>query len=218
MLRGMLQEKREEILRICAKYGARHVRVFGSVARGEADEESDIDLIVEFEPGRSLLDHAGLLLELEMLLERPVDVVSDRGLKPRVRERVLREAIPLCGIRKSATMILEVISAIERYAEHGREVYDRNELIQVWMVHHLQIIIESLTSISLLTYGHRCGQMSERDGEVSKGPMRRHRAFFCRAGPSVPNATVGDEAGYGFSKRKARRSACASSIPRKAAP
>jgi len=91
----LLTEKREEILRICAKHGARNVRVFGSIVRGEADERSDIDLLVEMEPGRTLLDHARLLLELEELLGRRVDVVSDRGIKPRIRERVLREAAPL---------------------------------------------------------------------------------------------------------------------------
>jgi len=64
-------------------------------ARGEADEQSDIDLIVEFEPERSLLDHAALWLELQDLLGCKLDVVSDRGIKPRIRERVLREAIPL---------------------------------------------------------------------------------------------------------------------------
>ena len=91
----LLKEKREEILRIAAKHGARNVRVFGSVARGEADEQSDIDLVVEFEPGRSLLDHAALWLELQELLGCKVDVVSERGIKPRIRDRVLREAVPL---------------------------------------------------------------------------------------------------------------------------
>lgn len=94
-LEQRLKEKREEILRIAAKYGARNVRVFGSVARSEADERSDIDLIVEFEPGRSLLDHAALWLELQEVLGCKVDVVSDRGIKPRIRDRVLREAVPL---------------------------------------------------------------------------------------------------------------------------
>jgi len=94
-LEELLQVKREEILKVCAKYGARNVRVFGSVARGEADEQSDIDLIVDFEPGRSLLDHAGLWLELQDLLGVKVDVVSGRGIKPRIRERVLQEAVPL---------------------------------------------------------------------------------------------------------------------------
>ena len=91
----LLQQKREEILRLCARYGARNVRVFGSLARGESDEMSDIDLIVEFEPGRTLLDHAALWIELQQLLGRKVDVMSERGMKPRVRDRVLREAVPL---------------------------------------------------------------------------------------------------------------------------
>jgi hypothetical protein len=94
-IKDFLQNKREEILRTAAKHGARNIRVFGSVARGEADEESDIDLLVEMEPGRSLLDHAALWLELQEVLGRKVDVVSDRGIKPRIRERVLREAVPL---------------------------------------------------------------------------------------------------------------------------
>ena len=91
----LLEKKKGEILRIAAKHGARNVRVFGSVARGEADERSDIDLIVEFEPERSLLDHAALWLELQELLGCKVDVVSDRAIKPRIRERVLRDAVPL---------------------------------------------------------------------------------------------------------------------------
>ena len=91
----LLKEKREEILRICAKYGARNVRVFGSVARGKADEQSDVDFLVELEPGRSLFDLGGLQSELEHLLGRPVDVVTDRALKARIRERVLQEALPL---------------------------------------------------------------------------------------------------------------------------
>jgi predicted nucleotidyltransferase len=94
-LEALLKAKRDEILQVCAKYGARNVRVFGSVARGEADEQSDIDLLVEFEPNRSLLDYAGLCVELQELLGVKVDVVSDRGLKPRIRQRVLQEAIPL---------------------------------------------------------------------------------------------------------------------------
>ena len=94
-IQGLLKEKREEILRICAKYGARNVRVFGSVVRGEADEMSDIDLLVELEPGRSLFDLGGLQYELERVLGCRVDVVTERGLKERVRLRVLKEAVPL---------------------------------------------------------------------------------------------------------------------------
>jgi predicted nucleotidyltransferase len=91
----LLREKREEILRICAKYGARNVRVFGSVARGESDQHSDIDFLVEMEPGRSLFDLGGLQYELEGLLGCRVDVVTERGLKKRIRQRVLREAVPV---------------------------------------------------------------------------------------------------------------------------
>jgi len=86
---------RSEILAAAAKHGARNVRLFGSVARGTDDERSDIDLVVDFDPERSLLDHAALSLELKELLGRRVDVVSGRGLKPRIRERVLTEAVPL---------------------------------------------------------------------------------------------------------------------------
>ncbi len=91
----LIKEKREEIIRIAEKHGARNVRVFGSVARGEADEKSDIDLLVEMEPGRSLLDHAALWLDLQDLLGHKVDVVSENGIKARIRGRVLKEAIPL---------------------------------------------------------------------------------------------------------------------------
>ncbi len=91
----VLKEKREEILRIAARHGASNVRVFGSVARGEANAQSDVDLLVELERGRSLLDHAALMLDLERLLGRRVDVATERGLKPQIREHILREAVRL---------------------------------------------------------------------------------------------------------------------------
>jgi len=71
------------------------VRVFGSVARGDADEESDVDFLVTLEPGRSLLDLGGLLMELSELLGREVDVVTEEGLRERIRDRILREAVPV---------------------------------------------------------------------------------------------------------------------------
>lgn len=94
-LEQCLRGNRNEILRLATKYGARNVRVFGSLARGEADEASDLDLLVELDPGRSLLDLGGLQFELEALLGCRVDVVTERGLKLRIRDRVLREAVPI---------------------------------------------------------------------------------------------------------------------------
>ncbi len=94
-LEETLKSRREESLRVTAKYGARNVRVFGSVVRGEADEGSDLDLLVELEPGATLLSHSAMIRELEGLLGCGVDVVSERGLRERIRERVLQEAVPL---------------------------------------------------------------------------------------------------------------------------
>jgi predicted nucleotidyltransferase len=94
-IEGALKAKREQILRLCARHGARNVRIFGSVARGEADEQSDIDFLVDMEPGRSLFDMGGLLVDLRELLGCEVDVVTERGLKARIREQVLKEALPL---------------------------------------------------------------------------------------------------------------------------
>ena len=90
-----MKTKRAEILRIAAKHGGRNVRVFGSVAREEEGKHSDIDLLVELEPVRSLMDHAAMLLELQESLGYRVDVISDRGIKPRIRDIVLQETIPL---------------------------------------------------------------------------------------------------------------------------
>jgi len=91
----LLKSKRQEILAIAARHGARNVRVFGSVARGEAGPESDLDVLVEMEPGTSLMDHIALMQDLEDLLGRKVDVVSDKALHWYIRERVLAEATPL---------------------------------------------------------------------------------------------------------------------------
>ena len=88
-------KRREEILKIAAKHGACNVRVFGSVARGEADSKSDLDILVEFLSGSTLLDQSAMIRELESLLEIRVDMVSDRGIRERIRERVLAEAVPL---------------------------------------------------------------------------------------------------------------------------
>jgi len=94
-LEELLKEKREEILKIAASHGARNVRVFGSVARGDADESSDVDLLVDMEPDRSLLDVTALVADIRALLGRRVDVVSEKGLYWLLRRRILKEAKPL---------------------------------------------------------------------------------------------------------------------------
>lgn len=91
----LLKDRRNEILRIAAKYGARNVRLFGSVARGEEIQDSDVDFLVDLEPGRSLFDLGGLLMDLQDLLSCKVDVITEKGLRPRIRDRVLKEAKPL---------------------------------------------------------------------------------------------------------------------------
>lgn len=94
-IRELLKEKREDILRIAAGHGASNLRIFGSVARGEASSNSDVDFVVELEPSRSLLDHVALIQDLEDLLGTKVDVETDKGLRERVRDRILNQAVPL---------------------------------------------------------------------------------------------------------------------------
>ena len=91
----IVRGKREEILRAAAKRGAYNVRVFGSVARGEAGAESDVDFLVQMEAGRSLLDMGGLLMDLQDLLRRKVDIAEQDGLYPYIRDHVLAEAVPV---------------------------------------------------------------------------------------------------------------------------
>lgn len=91
----LLQQQRNQILALAAQYGAFNVRVFGSVARGEADADSDIDFLVDLEEGRSLFDLGGLLMDLQDLLRRKVDIVTEKGLHWYIRNRVIEEAKPL---------------------------------------------------------------------------------------------------------------------------
>jgi predicted nucleotidyltransferase len=90
-----LRARRETILHLAQCHGAHDVRIFGSVARGDAVRGSDVDFLVTMEAGRSLLDLGGLLMDLRDLLGTPVDVVTPASLRERVRARVLREAVPL---------------------------------------------------------------------------------------------------------------------------
>lgn len=91
----ILQRYRAEILELAMRHGASDVRVFGSLARGEGRENSDLDLLVTLGEGRSLLDLVGLKQDLEDLVHRPVDVVTEQALSPYMREHVLSEAVPL---------------------------------------------------------------------------------------------------------------------------
>ena len=90
-----LHDNREEILRIAAAHGAQNVRVFGSVSRGEARSESDVDFLVKLESGRSLLDLIAIKQDLEDLLGCEVDVVTEDAVSPYIREQVLKEAVGL---------------------------------------------------------------------------------------------------------------------------
>ena len=90
-----LRARRDEIEAIARRHGAHDVRVFGSMVRGQADAQSDIDLLVDLEPGRSVMDLGGLLMDLREHLNCKVDVMTEAMLKPRIRERALREAMPL---------------------------------------------------------------------------------------------------------------------------
>ena len=90
-----IHEKRAEILRIAAAHGANSVRLFGSAARGEERPDSDVDFLVEMEDGRSLLDLGELVMDLQDLLGKSVDVVEPDGLYWYIRDRVLNEAVPV---------------------------------------------------------------------------------------------------------------------------
>lgn len=93
--RQAVQSRRSEIVAIARRYGASDIRIFGSVARGDSTESSDLDLIVRFEPKRTLFDHGGLLMDLQELLGVKVDIIDEGGMRPRFREHAMREAIAL---------------------------------------------------------------------------------------------------------------------------
>lgn len=90
-----IESKRNQILKIAAKHGVSNIRIFGSVSRGEATMRSDVDFLVDLEPGRTLLDLGGLMMDLKDLLRRKVDVVTEKGLHWFIREKVLKDAKPL---------------------------------------------------------------------------------------------------------------------------
>ncbi len=89
------QTYRDEVLAAAARHGAGNVRVFGSVARGEPGAQSDLDLLVDLAPGRTLMDLGGLLMELQTRFDVRVDLATERMLRPEIRQRVLADAVPL---------------------------------------------------------------------------------------------------------------------------
>jgi len=91
----IIGDKRDAVLALAARHGASNVRIFGSVAEGRADDASDVDFLVDLEPGRSLLDLGGLLMDLQDLLGRKVDVLTEPALHWYIRQKVVREAKPL---------------------------------------------------------------------------------------------------------------------------
>ncbi|NEQ63951.1 MAG: nucleotidyltransferase family protein [Symploca sp. SIO2D2] len=91
----LITQKREEILNLAAQHGARNVRIFGSVARGEAHQDSDIDFLIDLGEKLSPWFPVRLIRDLENLLGCKVDVITEKGLKERIRERVIKEALPL---------------------------------------------------------------------------------------------------------------------------
>jgi len=93
--RETIRQKRDAILEIARQYGASDIRIFGSVAREDATETSDLDLLVRLEPGRSLFDQGGLLMDLRDLLGIHVDVMDEDALSGRFGQIVRREAVPL---------------------------------------------------------------------------------------------------------------------------
>ena len=94
-LEQLQHTRRDQILRLAASHGAHNVRIFGSTARGGASPLSDIDFLVDLDPGRTLMDLGGLLIDLQELLQARVDVATEGMLRPKVRERALADAVPL---------------------------------------------------------------------------------------------------------------------------
>jgi predicted nucleotidyltransferase len=94
-IKQLLYEKRDEIRNIAARHGAYNIRIFGSVVRGEAGPDSDLDFLIDVGPTTSSWFPAGLILDLQEILGRPVEIVTEKALNPYIREHVLREAVPL---------------------------------------------------------------------------------------------------------------------------
>jgi uncharacterized protein with HEPN domain/predicted nucleotidyltransferase len=153
----LVQDKREEILRLAAKHGAVNVRVFGSLARGEAGPDSDVDLLVDAAPVHSSWFPGGLLADLEDLLGCPVDVVTEKALHWYIRDHVLKEAVPLehlgprirgngASVNRDMLYLVhirECIARVERFVSDGRDSFMDSDLIQDAVIRNLQLIGQS---------------------------------------------------------------------------
>ena len=95
VIKELRRSNKEQILHLATSFGVRNVRIFGSVARGDSSPSSDIDFLVDLDPDRTLMDLGGLLTDLQEILDMPVDVATERMLRPSVRDRALREAVLL---------------------------------------------------------------------------------------------------------------------------
>ena len=147
--RPLTGEMRTAVLRVAAQHGARNIRVFGSVARGEAGPDSDLDLLVDFESGRSLLDQVALTQDLERLLGRPVDVVTEDGLYWLLRRRIMGEASPAVtkDVRVYLAHIVESIDKIERFTVDGKVRFLQDPMVHDAVVRDLEIIGEAAKRI-----------------------------------------------------------------------
>jgi len=143
-LEELRKDKRDAILRICAKHGAYNIRGFGSAARGEAGESSDIDLLVELEPGRSLLDHAALVVDLEEILGRKVDVVTENGVYWLLRDASSRRRDRYDqGSARLSRPHPGVPSKIEWFTTEGRSRFFRDVIVQDAVLRNFEVIGEA---------------------------------------------------------------------------
>ena len=174
----MLADKRDEILRLAARRKAYNVRVFGSVARGEATPDSDVDFLVDFQPDYGLLDHIGLIHDLETLLARKVDVTTEATLKEYLRERIVQSAIPLEYLPSRTSMrlaqlqrgfpvkdeklylldIIERIEYIETDTAEGKDRFMNSRLIQDAVIRNFEVIGEAIKRLKPETL-HRYPQI-----------------------------------------------------------
>ena len=161
----LLADKKDEILRIATRRKAHNVRVFGSVVRGDARPDSDVDFLVDFEPDYRLLDHVGLVQELETLLGRKVDVATERNLKAIIRQRIIESAVSLeaigsqTGFRSSLERaavrdeklylsdIMQRMAFIEEAVKDGREQFMSSQLIQEAVIRIFEVIGEAVKQL-----------------------------------------------------------------------